>query len=85
MQAPRPAIKFGANESQLRHTFRHIDRMGLDRGAVATAILEDLSRRHPMSPGTYIAGNVIVGGVELEYRAFLLNDGTINIGRITDG
>ncbi|HEU0156520.1 MAG TPA: hypothetical protein VFQ82_10655 [Stellaceae bacterium] len=83
MQAPRPAIRSGANDGQLRHTFRHIDRLGLDREAVTTAILEDLSRRQPISPGSYIAGNVVVGGVALEYRAFLLNDGTINIGRIT--
>lgn len=83
MQVPRPAIRFGANESQLRHTFRHIDRLGLDREAVATAILEDLSLRQPVSAGSYIAGNVVVGGIMLEYRAFLLSDGTINIGRIT--
>jgi hypothetical protein len=83
MAFSRSAIRFGTNENQFRHTFRHIDRLGLDREAVVTAILEDLAGRQPLLPGSYIAGNAVVGAVMLEYRAFLLSDGTINIGRIT--
>ncbi|HEV2097392.1 MAG TPA: hypothetical protein VGR45_00545 [Stellaceae bacterium] len=48
-----------------------------------TAILADLAGRQPVSSRSYIAGHVVVGGIVLEYRAFLLGDGTINIGRIT--
>ena len=83
MAVSRSAVRFGANENQLRHTFRHTDRFGLAREAVVTAISEDLAGRRPMLPGSYISGSVIVGGIMLEYRAFLLSDGTINIGCIT--
>jgi hypothetical protein len=83
MAVSRSAIRFGTNENQLRHTFRHTDRLGLDREVIVTAILADLAGREPVSPGSYIAGHVVVGGIVLEYRAFLLGDGTINIGRIT--
>lgn len=83
MRVGRSAIAFGANEDQIRHTFRHTDRLGLDREAVMTAVVEDLVGRQPVSPGTYMTGAVIVGGTMLEYRAFALQDGTINIGRIT--
>jgi filamentous hemagglutinin len=79
----QPDVRFGADENQVRHTFRHADRLGLDRDAVANAIQADLARRGPFSPGANITGNVIVGGVTLEYRAFCLIEGTINVGRIT--
>jgi hypothetical protein len=83
MQVSRLAIRFGTNENQIRHTFRHTDRLGLDRGSVVSAIVEDLTRRQPVPPGSYIAGNAMVGGIMLEYRAFGQSDGSINIGRIT--
>jgi hypothetical protein len=83
MRVSRSAIRFGTNENQVQHTFRHVDRLGLDHEAVVTAILDDLTAQQPLRPGTYIAGAVVVAGVTLEYRAFGLADGTINIGRIT--
>jgi len=71
------------DENQVRHTFRHTDRLGLDRGAISASIRADLARQGPILLGANMTGNVSVGGVTLEYRAFALADGTINFGRIT--
>ena len=79
----QPNVRFGADENQVHHTFRHTEQLGLDRVAVATAIQADLGRQGPILPGVSITGNVSVGGVTLEYRAFGLADGTVNVGRIT--
>ena len=67
----------------MRHTFRHTDRLGLDRNAISKALRADLVRQGPILPGANVTGNVSVCGVTLEYRAFALADGTINVGRIT--
>jgi hypothetical protein len=71
------------DENQVRHTFRHTDQLGLDRDAISNAIRADLARQGKVSPGANITGVVNVGGVTLEYRSFVLADGTINVGRIT--
>jgi len=68
------------DENQVRHTFRHIDQLGLDRDAISNAIRADLARQGPVSPGANITGSVSVGGVRLEYRAFAVVDGTTTSG-----
>src|SRR5215831_12155592 len=78
-----PNVRFGTDENQVHHTFRHTDQLGLNRDAISNAIRADLAQRGPISPGANMTGNVIVGGVTLEYRAFAFADGTINVGRIT--
>jgi hypothetical protein len=79
----QPNVRFGVAENQVHHTFRHTDQLGLDRNAVSNAIRADLAGQGPASPGATITGNISVGGVTIEYRAFGLADGTINVGRIT--
>src|SRR3984893_397910 len=79
----QPNVRFGVDEKQVRHTFRHTDQLGLDRAAVSNAIRADLGRQGPATPGANITGNISVSGVTIEYRAFGLADGTINVGRIT--
>src|ERR1700730_9049632 len=79
----QPNGRFGVDENQVRHTFRYTDQLGLDRDAVSNAIRADLARQGPASPGANITGNISVSGVTIEYRAFGLADGTINVGRIT--
>ena len=37
-------VQFGNVENQVNHAFRHIDKAGLDRGAVQQAIRQDVSR-----------------------------------------
>jgi hypothetical protein len=76
-------IRFGTNEDQIRHTFRHTDQLGLNRDDIAEAIRADLTRRQSVLPGTYITGKVGIDGAVLEYRAYGLADGTVNVGRIT--
>src|SRR6516164_4339136 len=78
-----PNVRFGMDENQVHQTFRHTDQLGLDRDAISNAIRSDLARQAPVSLGANMTGNVSVGGVTLEYRAFALADGTINVGRIT--
>lgn len=42
-----PNVRFGTDENQVRHTFRHTDRLGLDRDAISTQfgpILHDRDR-----------------------------------------
>lgn len=76
-------IQFGRNENQAYHTFRHTDELGLDRQSVESAILADIAdTMGGMSTGLN-KGTTTVDGVEIDYHAFQLPDGTINIGRVT--
>jgi hypothetical protein len=76
-------IQFGRNENQAYHTFRHTDELGLNRQSVESAILADIvDNMGEISTGLN-KGTTIVDGVEIDYHAFLLPDGTINIGRVT--
>ena len=77
------AIQFGRVENQISHTFRHIEKAGFDRQVVQDAIKQDLGKvANSLSNGQY-NGNVVVNGTKLDYSAFKLPDGTINVGRIT--
>jgi hypothetical protein len=82
-RSQQPVVRFGANINQVRHTFRHVDRLGLDRNEVSDAIRADLARREPVPAGRLVAGYTTVRGMRLEYRAFRVSEGTINVGRIT--
>ncbi len=76
-------ITFGRVENQAFHAFRHVERAGLDREVVRLAIQADISTVGAgMRLGQY-SGSVTVNGTKLEYSAFKLPDGTINVGRIT--
>ncbi|MFT3777778.1 MAG: hypothetical protein QM772_05775 [Ottowia sp.] len=81
--AGRLPISFGRTENQISHTFRHVDAAGFDRVTVQNAVSVDLSRTATsLNPGVH-NGAVIVNGTQLDYVAYKLPDGTINIGRIT--
>jgi hypothetical protein len=77
-----PTVQFGGNDNQVYHTFRHIDELGLNRTDVSNAIRADIGNMK-VSPGQNVTGNVSISGTPLEYRAYGLSDGTINVGRIT--
>lgn len=82
--AGKTEIQFGRVDNQISHTFRHIDKAGLDRNAVQQAIRQDLNRMgESLAKGQQATGNVVVNGTKIEYSAFRLQDGTINVGRIT--
>jgi len=76
-------IRFGKNENQKFHTFRHVDEAGLDREAVRDSIKQDLSKvGKSLKDGPY-NGRVNVNGTQVDYVAYKFSDGTINVGRIT--
>jgi hypothetical protein len=76
-------IQFGKVENQVYHTFRHVEKIGLDREIIQQAITEDLSNAASNLVDGLNKRSVIVNGIPLDYVAFKLPDGTINIGRIT--
>lgn len=78
-------IRFGANANQEYHTFRHIEALGLSREAVQAEVIGDLaSKAAKMQPGQTISGIILVNGQRLQYNAHRLENGTINIGRISE-
>jgi hypothetical protein len=82
-EAQGAAIQFGRVENQISHTFRHVEAAGFDRTVVENAIRQDLNKAaKSLSAGQY-NGSVVVNGTKLDYSAFKLKDGTINVGRIT--
>jgi len=76
-------IQFGNNSNQVYHAFRHTDEMGLARSAVQAAIEEHL----PTVASQIVEGKPLnqiieVAGQKVQYTAYKLPDGTINVGRI---
>ena len=76
-------IIFGTDARAFEHAMRHIDELGLSRSAVQTAIEEHL----PTVASQIVEGKplnqvVEVAGKKIQYTAFKLADGTINVGRI---
>ncbi|WP_298332920.1 RHS repeat-associated core domain-containing protein [Asticcacaulis sp.] len=76
-------VRFGAVENQISHTFRHVEKAGFDRQTVQEAINQQLSKTGEALPGGQYSSSVLVDGTKLDYSAFKLPDGTINVGRIT--
>lgn len=77
------SVTFGRVDNQISHTFRHIEAAGFDRSVVQSAITSDVSRLGNTFPTNLYNGSVIVNGTKLDYVAYRLSDGTLNIGRIT--
>ena len=79
----KTVVKFGNNPNQEYHAFRHIDKLRLGREEVRLAIEQDIrshiSKIRPNKPFNKV---IIVKGKRLQYTAYKLPDGTINIGRI---
>jgi RHS repeat-associated protein len=77
------SIQFGNNPNQVYHAFRHIDALGLSRGDVQSAIEADLqTAASQIMPGQPFNQVITVAGQRLQYTAYLLADGTINVGRV---
>lgn len=76
-------VSFGRNANQVYHTFRHVDKYGLNRNAVQRAVLSDLrNSASKIQSGRPFNQTVDVGGTKVTYTAYRLQDGTINVGRI---
>lgn len=80
----RNEVKFGANSNQVYHAFRHTDRAGLNRRDVQRVVRSDLrSVAGQVRAGEPYNRTVFVGGKRVTYTAYRLEDGVINVGRIT--
>ena len=76
-------IQFGNNPNQIYHAFRHTDDLGLDRELVKKAVIADLSKCANQVPnGKPFNQKITVNGIDLQYTAFKLKNGTLNVGRI---
>jgi len=76
-------VKFGNNPNQEHHTFRHVEEAGIDKQAAEQAIRNDLAGNESTLPQGLTTRQVTVSGRTLQYNAFKLPGGTINVGRIT--
>jgi len=77
------SIVFGNNSNQRYHTFRHTDAMGLDRALLQSTIKNNLTTIGPtMSLNRLTIQTVTINGQLIQYNAFKLPNGTINVGRI---
>ena len=83
LSSAKGKVRFGKNANQEYHAFRHVKRAGINKKAAENAIRTDIaSKEINLKPGQNI-GSVNIDGKTLEYNAFKLPDGTINVGRIT--
>ena len=77
------AITFGQNENQVYHTFRHIDKLNISRDVVRKIIMNDLKKKQAKIVENIPFNQIIqIGKHRLQYTAFKLPNGKINIGRI---
>ena len=76
-------VQFGKTANQIYHAFRHVDDLGLDRVKVQKAIITHFKDvGHRVVAGKPFNQVVTVDGHKIQYTAYKLSDGTINIGRI---
>jgi RHS repeat-associated protein len=76
-------IQFGKVENQVFHAFRHTDKLGLDKGVVASAVESHLkSVVTQVVEGKPFNQIINVQGKNIQYTAYKLADGSFNIGRI---
>ncbi len=77
------SIQFGGNANQVYHTFRHVDEMGLDRRMVQEAVRNNIgTMSSQIVPGKPFIQIITVDGQKIQYNAYMLSNGTINVGRI---
>jgi|GEM_PF-5247616 len=76
-------VLFGRVDNQVSHTFRHTDALGLDRDLVSSAVETHLRRNtSKILDGKPLNQIIEVSGQRIQYTAFKLDNGTINVGRI---
>jgi RHS repeat-associated protein len=76
-------VQFGSDANQIHHTFRHTDALGLNRTDVKTSILEHFKNvSSQVVEGNPLNQIIEIGGQKIQYTAYLLPSGMINIGRI---
>lgn len=74
---------FGRDLNQVHHAFRHTDKLGLSREDVMQAVRQDLVGQSKNIPDGLPLNRVVdVAGTRVQYSAFRLADGSVNVGRI---
>jgi hypothetical protein len=77
-------IQFGNNANQIYHAFRYTNAAGLDQVAVENAIRANLeTAASQIVPGQPFNQTIQVAGQNITYTAYELQNGVINVGRIT--
>ncbi|WP_304064867.1 RHS repeat domain-containing protein [Pedobacter glucosidilyticus] len=76
-------IQFGRDANQISHAFRHTDALGLSRVTIQSAVKSHL----PTIATKMVVGKpynqiISVSGHRIQYTAYKLSNGIINIGRI---
>ena len=81
----KTVVQFGKGTNQVSHTFRHVEEMGLNANTVKSAILKNIPgiSKNVTYGGKTIYTQIKVGGQDIIYSAHRLQNGTINVGRIT--
>lgn len=76
-------LQFGSDANQTHHTFRHVIELGLDPTQVQTAVGNHFSSvSSQIVTGKPFNQIIMVAGQKLQYTAYKLPNGVINIGRI---
>jgi RHS repeat-associated protein len=76
-------VHFGKNSNQIQHAFRHTDALGLDRAAVQSGVQNHFNTvASQFTTGRPFIQVTEVAGQRIQYTAFKLQDGTVNVGRI---
>jgi len=81
--APKLVVQFGRVANQVSHAFRHTDRAGLTRSSVRSAIEAHLPGvADQLRPGQPLNQVIDVGGTRIQYTAYKISQGVVNVGRI---
>lgn len=76
-------IQFGKSDNQIYHAFRHTDALGLERSTVQQVIKDHFKKvSSQLIKGKPFNQVIEIGGQKIQYTAFEISDGVINIGRI---
>ena len=76
-------VQFGNNSNQEYHTFRHTDELGINRTQVRNAVEANLQlNSNHIQTGVPYNQAVVVNNQSIQYTAYKLPNGTINVGRI---
>jgi hypothetical protein len=82
-KAVKITVQFGKNDNQVHHVFRHTDALGLDRSLVQSTVQNHLQAvSSKVVPGTPFNQTVNVSGINIQYTAFQISNGSFNVGRI---
>jgi RHS repeat-associated protein len=81
--AAKLTVQFGKVANQVSHTFRHTDAAGLDRAQVQAAVEEHLTGvASQIAPGKPLNQIIEVAGQRIQYTAYQVSEGVVNVGRI---